>query len=394
MSRLSVRILVHRIPIDIPVRTSFGTMLNRPSVLLRIEDEDGHVGWGEVWCNYPAVGAEHRARLLESVILPLASETGLLGEPARLWGVLSERLRVLAIQTGETGPISQCLAGLECALQDLAARRRKLPLHRFLAAGSGNDVGVYASGINPSGAPETAARAIAAGYAGCKIKVGFDAALDRSNLHEARGAIGEGVPLMADANQAWTIEEAVAFAADVREVGLTWLEEPIAHDEPDEYWMRLAAETGARLAAGENFTSLADFAALPARRALRYLQPDVGKWGGLGMALEVAGMARAAGIAFCPHWLGGGVGLLASLHVKAAAGAGEGFVEVDFNENPMRSRLTEDTFRTLSGGRLKLSPKAGIGECEAAVAEFDDCLVLRKDILLNALPAGREAVGD
>lgn len=388
MPRMNVRILVHRIPIDTPVRTSFGTMLDRPSVLLRLEDEDGHVGWGEVWCNYPAIGAEHRARLLESVILPLAGESGLLDDPAQLWSALSGRLRVLAVQTGEPGPIAQCLAGLECALQDLAARRTGLPLHRFLAGESGSAVGVYASGINPGGAAETAARALASGYAGCKIKVGFDAEPDRRNLREARDAIGDAVPLMADANQAWTFDEAVAFAADIRDVRLTWLEEPIAHDEPDEHWARLAGETGAPLAAGENFARQSDFEELPAKRALRYLQPDLGKWGGAGQALKIAHGAAGRGIQFCPHWLGGGVGLLTSLHVKAAAGADEGFVEVDFNDNPMRSRVTENVFRTLSGGRVRLPSDAGIGSCAAAIAEFSGHIALQREVSLRFQPAG------
>jgi len=56
----SLRAFVYRCPIDTPVVTSFGTMRERPMVLVRAEDLDGTVGWGEAWCNFPAVGAEHR----------------------------------------------------------------------------------------------------------------------------------------------------------------------------------------------------------------------------------------------------------------------------------------------------------------------------------------------
>lgn len=388
MSRMRARIFVHRIPIEAPVRTSFGTMLDRPSVLLRIEDGEGAFGWGEVWCNYPSVGAEHRARLLASTVLPLAAEAGNMNKPEALWSTLTSRLRVLAIQTGELGPIAQCLAGLECALQDLRARRAGEPLWRFLVPEATPSVAVYASGINPSGAVEAAGRAIAAGYAGCKLKVGFDPQLDRRNLFEARKILGDAPLLMVDANQAWCLDDALAFARDAEATKLTWLEEPIAHDEPDENWRRLAEQAQIPLAAGENFGFAGDFEQLPARRGLSVLQPDLGKWGGVGQSMRIAARARAEGLQFCPHWLGGGVGLLTSLHVKAASGAKDGLVEVDFNSNPMRSVVTESVFRTLHAGRVQLPSEPGIGDCDSAIADFSKQLVWENQVELEtALPA-------
>jgi hypothetical protein len=62
---------VFRAPIDVPVRTSFGTMPDRPAVLVRLEEADGACGWGEAWCNFPSVGADHRARLISNVLVPL-----------------------------------------------------------------------------------------------------------------------------------------------------------------------------------------------------------------------------------------------------------------------------------------------------------------------------------
>lgn len=66
-----------RVPIDKPVQTSLGIMYDRPAVLVRVEDSEGAVGWGEIWCNFPGVGAEHRARVLESAIAPILLERGM-----------------------------------------------------------------------------------------------------------------------------------------------------------------------------------------------------------------------------------------------------------------------------------------------------------------------------
>jgi D-galactarolactone cycloisomerase len=372
-------VMVHRLPISRPVRTSFGTMWDRPSVFIRLEDGEGHEGWGEVWCNYPSVGAEHRARLLLATVLPLAAELGLFDRPEALWATLSERLAVLAIQTGEAGPIAQAIAGLDCALQDLAARRAGLPLWRRLDPGGGARVPVYASGINPEGAAETAREAIAAGFAGAKLKIGFDPALDAANLRAARALVGPDVPLMADANQGWSLAQAMDFAPVCDEVGLSWLEEPLRHDAADADWAALAGRLSAPLAAGENFSSRAEFDDLPVRRRLRVLQPDLGKWGGAITSLAIGRQSAARGLQFCPHWLGSGIGLLATLHVKAASRTEGGYVEVDFNPNPMREAIVQAVVGPGEGGTVSLSDAAGIGAVGPVVAQFSDACVLREE---------------
>ena len=52
------------------VANAFGAMSNRPALFLRISADDGAWGWGEVFCNFPQVGAEHRARLIVTSFLP------------------------------------------------------------------------------------------------------------------------------------------------------------------------------------------------------------------------------------------------------------------------------------------------------------------------------------
>ena len=63
----SVEAFAYRVPIQTPIKVAFGTFRDRPVVLVRVVDIDGAEGWGEVWCNWPAVGAEHRARLVADI---------------------------------------------------------------------------------------------------------------------------------------------------------------------------------------------------------------------------------------------------------------------------------------------------------------------------------------
>jgi D-galactarolactone cycloisomerase len=352
-----VEAFVLRCPIATPVRTSFGTMRDRPAVFVRVEDTDGAVGWGETWCNFPAVGAEHRARLLESVLAPLATSRGF-ASPAEAFDFLTQRTAVLAIQSGEPGPMAQCIAGIDLALWDLCARRAGQPLWRFLG-GRADRIPVYASGINPDLPEQVVAARQAEGYRAFKLKIGFGRERDLRNLTAVRTRIGPTLPLMVDANQGWSVDEACAMAPALRDFRLAWLEEPLRADRPWSEWQRLQGATDIPLAGGENVQGPDAFDAAIRSGALSVLQPDLAKWGGISGCWPVIGQALAQGLRYCPHYLGGGIGLLASAHVLAAAG-GDGMLEVDANPNPLRTALA-GPIGALQDGACWLGEAPGIG---------------------------------
>ena len=60
----SIEAFCFRVPVQTPIKLAFGIFRDRPFVLVHVVDTDGAEGWGEAWCNWPAVGAEHRARLV------------------------------------------------------------------------------------------------------------------------------------------------------------------------------------------------------------------------------------------------------------------------------------------------------------------------------------------
>lgn len=346
-----------RQPIARPVRTSFGTMRDRPMLFVRVRDEDGAEGFGEIWCNFPSVGAEHRARLCDAVVAPLLAALGPVA-PDAVFGELARRLHVLAIQSGEWGPIFQVAAGLDAACHDLAARRAGLPLHEYLAPGSAGRIASYASGIGPEEPAQDVSQAFRAGHRAFKVKVGFGDETDHRTLEAARDAIAAPARLMADANQSWTPEAALRAVGAMAEYGLAWMEEPIAADRPVQEWRRLADAAPMPLAGGENLTSDPAFLQFVRDGVFAFVQPDVAKWGGvsgcLGVARAVAGKAT-----YCPHFLGGPVGLLASAHLLAAAG-GEGMLEMDVNPNGFRDDVLGDLLAP-EDGRVSLPGGPGIG---------------------------------
>jgi len=352
-----IEALVFRYPVAVPVRTSFGTMYSRPALFVRAEDRDGAVGWGEVWCNFPSVGAEHRARILQEIIAPLVVGREA-RTPAAIFAGLEAGLAVLALQSGEPGPIRQAIAGLDIAIWDLLARLAGQPLWRFLG-GASPDVAAYASGINPDDAAETAARALAAGHRAFKLKVGFGIEADCASLAAVRAVVGAEAPLAVDANQAWSISEACAAAARLEPFEPAWLEEPLRADRPWSEWRELARATRIPLAAGENIAGEGAFSEAIAAEILGVVQPDLAKWGGFTGCLPVARAVVASRATFHPHYLGAGIGLAASAHLLAAAGGG-GALEMDVNDNPLRDALLPGPLRVREG-HVRLTDAPGLG---------------------------------
>ncbi|MBK6006580.1 mandelate racemase/muconate lactonizing enzyme family protein [Ramlibacter ginsenosidimutans] len=351
-----VEALVFRVPVEQPVQTSFGIMHDRPAVLVRVEDTEGAVGWGEIWCNFPSVGAEHRARLLESAVAPILLERAW-DTPEQAFDAVSKRLHVLGIQTGEPGTIAQTIAGADIALWDLVARRIGQPLWRLF--GGTNRIGVYASGLNPTEPERLAAAKRDEGFRAFKLKVGFGAERDASNLRGLRDLLGDDATLMVDANQAWDVDQAAEMARRLADFRLQWMEEPIPADRPWSEWVQLAGRSPIPLAAGENMRGHAQFAEALSTSAFAVVQPDLGKWGGFSGCLPVARAVLGAGRMFCPHWLGGGIGLVASMHLKAAVG-GAGYVEVDANPNPLRELLARP-YPAVVEGAVTLCEEPGLG---------------------------------
>ena len=353
---VSLEAFAYRVPIAAPIKVSFGTFRDRPMVLVRIVESDGTEGWGEIWCNWPAVGAEHRARLADDFKDRVIGRT--YASPDQAFSQLTSERDVMALQTGEIGPIAQVIAGIDIAMWDLAARREGKPLYRMLGGAPLDTVPVYATGINPDQPEKFAAARYAEGHRAFKLKTGFDNARDIRNLWAMREAVGKDAILTCDANQALSVEAAIEFARDAAPINLQWFEEAIRVDAPSAQWHALAEASPIPLAGGENFQG-SQFDDAIADNVLRVLQPDVTKWGGITGNFHVAQATVAAGKRYCPHFFGGGVSILSSLHLLAAAG-GTGLLEYDCHPNAGRELVVGDLL-PVTDGRVPVPVSAGLG---------------------------------
>ncbi|MDE2363580.1 MAG: mandelate racemase/muconate lactonizing enzyme family protein [Hyphomicrobiales bacterium] len=351
-----VEAVAYRVPIEKPIKVAFGAFRDRPFVLVRVVDKSGAEGFGEAWCNWPSVGAEHRARLVVDLGERLIGRR--FGSPTDLFDTLSRDLETLVLQTGEVGPIAQAVSGIDIAVNDLVARRQDLPLYRALGGAPVDSVPVYATGIDPDEPEQVAVEQRLRGHRAFKLKTGFGHDLDVRNLRAMREALGPGATIMTDANQGLRPDAALAFVRAIDGLDLAWLEEPLRVDAPAADWRTLARASTTPLAGGENLRG-GELDAACRDDVLRFIQPDATKWGGVSGTIRVARAAVAHGKAYCPHVFGGGVNAIASLHLLAAAGGG-GTLEYDWRPNPARECVVSDLLR-VEDGRVAVPSAPGLG---------------------------------
>ena len=355
----AVDAFLFRAPLATPRRNAFGVMRDRPALLVRLRDAEGVEGWGEAFCNWPSFAAEHRYRIVTEILAPLVAGQTFAG-PSDLYGRLTAATRAIRIQSGEHGPFEQAVAALDIAAWDLAGRRAGQPVRSLLAGAAARScVPVYASALTTGNLDSGVAAAKARGVKAFKLKVGFGAREDGAALERLRGLVRDEARLMVDANQRWDVEEAIGAIAALVPWRLDWIEEPLSAEASVDDWCRLAARSPLPLAAGENMRGAASFERAVADGWLRVAQPDPIKWGGLSALWPLAGRLLAHGSRFCPHYLGGGIGLIATAHLLAASG-GDGLLEVDVSENPLREGLAQP-FPTISDGHMHLGEGPGLG---------------------------------
>jgi L-alanine-DL-glutamate epimerase-like enolase superfamily enzyme len=205
---------------------------------------------------------------------------------------------------GRGGPTVLAISAFDMALWDLKAKRAKLPLWNYLS-GFDPKVPCYAGGIDLDLPLDKLLRQtddnLAKGFRAIKMKVGRKRlAEDIARVKAMRMHLGDGFPLMADANMKWTVDEAIRAARALQPYDLTWIEEPTIPDDPAGH-ARIVREGGLPVAAGENLRTLWEFKQYIASGAVTYPEPDVTNCGGVTQFMKIAHLAEAFNMPVTSH---------------------------------------------------------------------------------------------
>jgi L-alanine-DL-glutamate epimerase-like enolase superfamily enzyme len=352
--------------------TDFGRINSFDSTLVRVETNDGIVGYGEA--RGAAGSASANAALnacVEQDLAPL-----LVGEDprriSRLWDVMYNGSRAhFALARGHVFPglgrrgITLCaMSGIDIALWDILGKSLGVPVHQLLGGKRHDRMPAYASGgWAPADriAGELQGFLDRGGFRAVKMRVGSgDGPLAHSvaRVHAAREGLGDDIDIMCDAHGTYTVAEAKRFCDQVRDCRIAWFEEPVtADDKPGLAEVR--ASTDIPISTGESeFTRFA-FRDLLILRAADILQPDPSIAGGITETMRIEALCSAWQVRFAAHLWGGATTFAAGLHVSAAASSAF-ILEYSLGANPMLHELGEEDFMVVDG-HIEIPDRPGLG---------------------------------
>ncbi len=257
-------------------------------ILVSIETSDAIVGFGVGGggaASVHVIGAVFREMLVGREV-----------EPVELH---FERLYRASLAYVRKGLVIMALSGIDLALWDLRGKAAGKPIHELLGGAKHHRMPMYASlGQDP-------AQAVAQGYQAVKLHLPpvhteAERKLVLTTVQQARQDIGPHVRLMTDAFMNWDVLSALALAGPFAELGVEWLEEPLA---PDDFigYAELSRRTSIPIAGGEHEYTAAGFRELAERRLHAILQPDVTWCGGMTELVKIYKIATEHGLKVCPH---------------------------------------------------------------------------------------------
>ncbi|MGH8889829.1 MAG: enolase C-terminal domain-like protein [Acidothermaceae bacterium] len=206
---------------------------------------------------------------------------------------------------GQTGVAAMAISAVDIALWDLKSRLLDVPLVVAIDA-IHDSTPIYGSGGFCNYSDELLAEQLggwaAAGIPRVKMKVGREPARDHERLAVARKAIGDDTELFVDANGAYTRSQALEWAEIYHDHDARWFEEPVSSDDLE--GLRLLCDRapgGVDIAAGEYGWNLPYFQRMLDAGAVRCLQVDVTRCGGISAFVRASALCDARGLDLSAH---------------------------------------------------------------------------------------------
>tara|TARA_R110002020_G_scaffold16307_1_gene57500 strand:+ start:6943 stop:8112 length:1170 start_codon:yes stop_codon:yes gene_type:complete len=369
---------VHAQWIQIPIEqarqhtSDFGTLRTFDAAILRIETDDGVVGWGE---GKNAAGSAGSYATLVRLINEDFGPRIIGRDPSDITFIWEElyngvRAQKAALaghampEMARRGLTVAAISAIDIALWDILGKADGKPVWKLLGGRKAERMQAYASGgwANADQIGEQLQSYIdAGGFGTVKMRVG---AMD-SNPHAsaarvkaARKALGPDIELAVDAHGSFTVATARRFSHLVEDCDLAWFEEPVIADDKAGI-AEVRATIPIPVSTGESEATRFAFRDLALLRAADIFQPDPAFCGGITEAMRIGTLASAFNLRLAPHLWAGAPCFFAGLHVCAASPASFA-VEFSLGANPMIHDIIEETVAARDG-MIEFPEKPGLG---------------------------------
>jgi mandelate racemase len=297
----SVRIRTALVPFRRPIHTSVGLFEKGPFLLIDLESKGGAVGRLPGFTFSP-LGLKLVPPVIEHLVDALKGRPIAPHELPAIHDGLQKRLTLL----GHEGVVQMAISMLDMVLHDCMAQANGVPLYRLLGAPRRATPAYNSCGLGIM-APEKLAieaRELAAehgGYNHVKMRLGRGTLPDElTAIRAVREAVGPGVLVSVDFNQALPAAMALPACRTIDGLGLGWIEEPVVYDDYDTQ-RRLAGKLSTPLQVGENWWSWRVGRTAIEKGACDYVMPDILRIGGVTGWMRLARVAELNAIPFSSH---------------------------------------------------------------------------------------------
>jgi mandelate racemase len=283
-------------PMTYPLGTSAAVVRKAPLLLIDLQTDEGITGRTYLFCYRASIPRAIDAVLRDAVAVVKGERVA----PLEVAGKLARRFALV----GVSSVVRMALSALDVALWDAVAVAAGLPLASLLGASPRPIPAYNSSGLGlmpPEAAADEAEKLLAGGFRSVKLRLGHatleeDLAVTRA----VRKRLPAAIELPVDYNQALTVAEAVRRGRALESEGVSWLEEPIRHDDYAGN-AAVARALAVPVQIGENFNGPEAMAAALGVGACDYVMPDSARIGGVSGWLQASGLAAAYRIEMSSH---------------------------------------------------------------------------------------------
>jgi len=270
-----------------PYTIAYDTISSVVNVLLRVETDQKIIGYGCAAPDQHVTGEtpETILKAMNDVVEPVLKG----GDPLRPALLLEQLQAQMASQP-------TALAAVDMALHDTLGKASGLPLWKLLGGFRDRIITSITIGILPEQETiEHAKRYVAQGFKSLKLKGGLEVENDIVRVIKVREAVGRAIELRFDANQGFTVAQALHFIEKTRRAGLALIEQPTPKDQP-----QLLGEVSRRatvpIMADESLVTPGDAFRLAQNELVAMMNIKLMKAGGIAAAMEIDSVARSAGL--------------------------------------------------------------------------------------------------
>ena len=300
--------------LELPYKKALVTATNKfvtaQGLLVKVVSDDGLEGYGYADL-FPRTGEslESARYAIEAVI-----------KPTIMGGDLRElvRLRKKIDRLITANPRAK--AALETALYDALARSMRVPLYLLLGGRFRREIRIIKMlGVEDAEAmAEEAKLLVREGFTALKLKLSGEMGLDLSRVSKVRGAVGSGVFIKVDANEAYDAKTAINLAKGLAELGVEIFEQPVPRSQIQALG-EVKKHSPIKIEADQSVRTAADAYWLIQNRIVDAINTSIQKAGGIGEVRRIAELCELAGIRCAlSNTAGSMVGDAAALHLAAS----------------------------------------------------------------------------